>query len=433
MNKSIGGILLYFDYDLEPRSDYLCIDCRSFYASCEAVMRGLDPLKAILVVLSGGDRPGGLILSASPKAKELLGVSNVTRRSEVPYHPDLIFAPPRMKEYIAINLKILDTITTYVPPEDVHVYSIDEVFVKYDHVKHLYHEAKVTLFAKSIMLKIKEATGIQTAIGIGDNMLLAKLALDNEAKMAPHFISEWRYEDVKNKVWGIKKMTDFWGISRRTEKRLNNRGIHTIAELANYDPHRLKDSMGIMGTQLHAHANGIDRSQIHEIYQPKEKSLSNSQILLKDYDDIRDIKVIIQEMGDLLASRLRHIHAKTSRVSLFIGYSKIESETGFSRQIKILETNNTKTIVNSLIQIFNQHYHTGSYVRQIGVSASNLSYHTNIQLDLFEDIEQQIKQEKLHFLKDKIREKYGFQALIHASSLLENATAISRSTKIGGH
>lgn len=396
-------------------------------------MRGLDPLKAILVVLSGGDRPGGLILSASPKAKELLGVSNVTRRSEVPYHPNLIFAPPRMKEYIAINLKILETITTYVPPEDVHVYSIDEVFVKYDHVKHLYHEANVVLFAKSIMLKIKEATGIQTAIGIGDNMLLAKLALDNEAKTTPHFIAEWRYEDVENKVWGIKKMTDFWGISHRTEKRLNNRGIHTIAELANYDPHRLKETMGMIGTQLHAHANGIDRSQIHEFYQPKEKSLSNSQILLKDYDDLRDIQVIIREMGDLLASRLRHIHAKTSCISLFIGYSKIESETGFSRQLKIPETNNTNMIVNTLIQIFEQHYHAGIYVRQIGVGASHLSYHTNIQLDLFEDAEQQIKQEKLHFLKDKIREKYGFQALIHASSLLENATAISRSTKIGGH
>ncbi|MEG0293287.1 Y-family DNA polymerase [Enterococcus sp.] len=424
---------VYFDYSQEPRSDYLCIDCRSFYASCEAVMRGLDPLKALLVVLSGGDRPGGLILSASPQAKERLGVSNVTRRSEVPNHPDLILAPPRMKEYIEINLKILETIATYVPPEDFHVYSIDEVFVKYDNVKHLYQNKDVTLFALALMRKIAENTGIRTAIGIGDNMLLAKLALDNEAKKNPLAIAEWRYESVPSKVWTIQKMTDFWGIAHGTKKRLNDKGIRTIQELANYDPYRLKHSMGVIGAQLHAHANGIDRSQIGDVYKPAEKSLSNSQILLKDYNDVREIKVIIREMSDLLASRLRKKQAKTACIHLFIGYSKIEQSTGFSHQLKIPETNNTKTISLGLLQLFDQSYQPGTYVRQIGVGGSRLHSHTNIQLDLFENPEEQIKQEQLHYLKDKIREKYGFQSLIYASSLLENATAISRSTKIGGH
>ncbi|MFC7056602.1 hypothetical protein ACFQOY_12690 [Enterococcus alcedinis] len=118
---------------------------------------------------------------------------------------------------------------------------------------------------------------------------------------------------------------------------------------------------------------------------------------------------------------------------LFIGYSKIEQERGFAHQLKIPETNNTTTISLGLLQLFDQYYKPGTSVRQIGVGGFRLHYHTNIQLDLFKEPEQQIKQEQLHDLKDKIREKYGFQSLIYASSLLENATAISRSTKIGGH
>ena len=145
---------MYFNYDDEPRSDYLCIDCRSFYASCEAVLRGLNPLETMLVVMSGGDRPGGLILSASPKAKEVLGISNVTRRFELPDHPDLIIAPPQMQKYIEMNLQMMETITQYVPADDIHVYSIDELFIRYDYVKKLYHHTDVKLFALAIMRQI---------------------------------------------------------------------------------------------------------------------------------------------------------------------------------------------------------------------------------------------------------------------------------------
>ncbi|MHC5267685.1 Y-family DNA polymerase [Enterococcus sp. LJL98] len=424
---------MYFDYDAEPHGDYLCIDCRSFYASCEAVMRGLNPLETMLVVMSGGDRPSGLILSASPKAKEVLGISNVTRRFELPDHPDLIIAPPQMQKYIEINLKIIETIKNYVPIEDIHIYSIDELFIRYDNVKRLYKNVDVKLFALAMMRKIQEATGIYTATGVGDNMLLAKLALDNAAKQSEHSIAEWRYEDVTQTLWQIENLSDFWGIGSRMEKRLQEKGIRTVKELANYDPYSLKNSLGVIGAQLHAHANGIDRSQIGDNYQPTEKSISNSQILPKDYNNERDIQVIIKEMSDLVASRLRKLQAQTACVRLSIGYSKSESETGFSRQLKIAETNSTKLIANSLLQIFETHYQPGKHVRQVGVTCSKLVYNTSIQLDLFSDPDNQINQEKLNDLRDKIRDKYGFHSLIHASSLLDHATAIDRSVKIGGH
>lgn len=424
---------MYFDYNLEPRSDYLCIDCRSFYASCEAVLRGLNPLESMLVVLSGDDRPNGLILSASPKAKEIFGISNVTRRFEVPNHPDLILAPPQMQKYIDINLEIIETIKAYVPIEDIHIYSIDELFIKYDNVKKLYNNVDVKLFARAIMRKIQEKTGIYTAIGIGDNMLLAKLALDNAAKSSQHSMAEWRYEDVPHTLWQIKNLSDFWGIGSKTKKRLLDKGIRNIEELANYDPYALKRSMGMIGAQLHAHANGIDRSQIGDGYQPAEKSISNSQILLKDYLDVADIKVIVREMSDLVASRLRKLETKTECISLSIGYSKIESEKGFSRQLKIAATNDTKMITNHMLHLFDKYYQTGKYVRQVSVGCSKLVEDTNIQFDLFSEPTEQINQDKLNYLRDKIREKYGFTSLFHASSLLESATAISRSTKIGGH
>ncbi|MEM5057955.1 excinuclease ABC subunit A, partial [Enterococcus faecalis] len=167
---------MYFDYNFEPRGDYLCIDCKSFYASVECVARGLNPLTAMLVVLSGADRPGGLVLASSPTAKRVLGISNVTRKFELPNHPDLLQVPPRMGLYIETNMKIVNIIRRYVSDDDIHVYSIDELFIRYDKVKNLYGNIDVKLFAKAIMRKILQETGIYTTIGIGDNMLLAKLA-----------------------------------------------------------------------------------------------------------------------------------------------------------------------------------------------------------------------------------------------------------------
>lgn len=210
---------MYFDYNFEPRSDYLCIDCKSFYASVECVARGLNPLTTMLVVLSGADRPGGLVLAASPAAKKELGILNVTRKYELPHHPDLIQVPPRMGLYIETNMKIVNIIRRYVSDDDIHVYSIDELFIRYDKVKNLYGNVDVKLFAKAIMRKILQETGIYTTIGIGDNMLLAKLALDNEAKKNPDMMAEWRYEDVPTKVWTINPITDFWGIGEKNSPK----------------------------------------------------------------------------------------------------------------------------------------------------------------------------------------------------------------------
>lgn len=423
---------MYFDYNFEPHGDYLCIDCKSFYASVECVNRGLNPLTTMLVVLSGADRPGGLVLASSPMAKKVLGISNVTRKYELANHPDLIQVPPRMGLYIETNMKIVNIIRQYVSDNDIHVYSIDELFVRYDRVKNLYGNVDVKLFTKALMRQILKQTGIYTTVGIGDNMLLAKLALDNEAKKNPDMIAEWRYKDVPEKVWSIDRLTDFWGIGEKTAKRLYNKGIDTIGDLANYNPFLLKTSMGAIGVQLHAHANGIDRSQIDQKFKPLEKSVSNSQILLRDYTTLREVEIIVREMSDLVASRLRKIHAQTECISLTIGYSYSEMLSGFSHQMKIPATANTKQLTEYALKLFYTYYENFA-VRSVAISCSRLIYQTSVQLDLFSDPERLIQQEKLDYLCDEIRNRYGFKALIHASSLIPGATAISRSSKIGGH
>ena len=191
--------------------------------------------------------------------------------------------------------------------------------------------------------------------------------------------------------------------------------------------------MGLIGEQLYANAWGIDRSDIRDSYRPLEKSYGNSQILKKDYYKKHEIKIVIREMAEQVATRIRKHHCQTGCVSLSVSYSKYEEQVGFSRQLKIPSTSNTKKLVDSCFEILNKYYEDDKAVRRIGITYSKLSYTSDIQLDLFEDPTEQITNEKLDLLVDKIREKYGFQSLVHASSLMDGATAIDRSSLVGGH
>ena len=422
-----------FNYAKERSDDIFCIDVKSFYASVECVERGLHPLKALLVVMSNADKPGGIVLAASPMAKKVLGIRNVTRKWEIPYHPNLVIVPPRMSYYIEKNTEINDIFRKYVSDEDLHIYSIDESFISVRGSLKLFKRKSAYELARMIQYHIFKKTGLYVTIGIGDNMLMAKLALDNGAKYNKSLIAEWRYKDVPNTVWKIENMTDMWGIGSRTALRLNSLGIKTVYDLAHANFYQLRDSMGLIGEQLYANAWGIDRSDIRDSYRPLEKSYGNSQILKKDYYKKHEIKIVIREMAEQVATRIRKHHCQTGCVSLSVSYSKYEEQVGFSRQLKIPSTSNTKKLVDSCFEIFNKYYEDDKAVRRIGITYSKLTYTSDIQLDLFEDPTEQITNEKLDLLVDKIREKYGFQSLVHASSLMEGATAIDRSSLVGGH
>lgn len=435
-----------FKYELEPKSDYAFIDMKSYYASFELKARGLDPLKDMLVVMSRADNTGGgLILASSPAAKEKLGLKNVSRAWQLPTEIDnpevknLIIVEPRMQLYIEQNIEIQKIVQSYAAEQDIAWYSIDEGVVDlgpslnyFVPEKNISRAKKLDLVSQRIQQHIFQETGIYSTIGMSNsNVLLAKLALDNEAKKNKNMRALWNYSDVETKVWGISELTDFWGIGSRMKKNLNELGIYSIMDLANTPPRRLHSKFGVIGLQLYHHAWGIDRTKISEKYVPKQQDIGNSQVLPRDYTGYES-SLIIREMADQVASRLRHRGKKTRTIHLSIGYSWNEATFGFNRQMKVEPTNNSKELAHHLLVLFNKHYE-GQLIRTVGVSYSNLVNDAGDQLDLFRDIEQQEKELNLEKAKDLIRDKFGFLSLTYASSLLDHGRSIARSNLIAGH
>ena len=349
------------DYSKEPRSDIAFFDMKSFYASVECVERGLNPLTTSLCVMSRADNSNGLILASSPTFKRVFGKENVGRSYELPFdiktgrfsyynakrqglpltldYVDFIekwakrtlIVPPRMSIYIERNMQIYKVMQNYATKEEILPYSIDEGFIDltmsldfFATSKSMSRKNKLDLVASRIQHDIHKKTGVYSTVGLSNaNPLLAKLALDNGAKSANTMRVNWSYEDVETKVWGIQHMTDFWGIGRRTEKRLNKLGIYTIKQLAQANPDELKQEFGVMGVQLFFHANGVDESNVSEPYRPKQTGLGNSQILPKDYIKQRDVEIVLKEMAEQVAIRLRKRHLKATVVSIYVGYSRV--------------------------------------------------------------------------------------------------------------
>lgn len=459
----------YVDYSREPQSDIAFIDMKSFYASVECVERGLHPLKTSLCVMSRADNSAGLILASSPMFKKVFGKSNVGRSYDLPFDiqtrkfsyynakrqglpttPDYIryieewakvtvIVPPRMDEYIRVNLQIQEALNNYGSPEDIYPYSIDEGFVDltsslnyFISDKNISRKDKLDMISAKIQKDIWRKTGIYSTVGMSNaNPLLAKLALDNEAKKTPTMRANWSYEDVETKVWSIPKLTDFWGIGSRMEKRLNALGIYSIKDLANFNPDILKSSLGVAGVDLWFHANGIDESNVHKPYKPKSKALGNSQVLPRDYTKQRNIEIIMREMAEQVAIRLRRAHKKTTCVSISLGFSKSENKRSIQAQMTVEPTNNTDTL-NHVLELFHKKYTSGA-VRSVAVNYSKFVDESFGLISLFDDVEQIEKEERLQSAIDTIRNEFGFTSLLRANSLEEASRSRARSKLIGGH
>lgn len=437
------GVNPTFDYSKEPSRDILCIDCKSFYGSVECVERGLNPLKAKLVVMSyPSDDPNlrgsGLILAATPAAKAAYRISKVSRARDLPfpYPEDLIIASPRMALYMRKNMEINNIYKEYADEQNHAVYSIDESFLDVTDSLRMFGAKNANELARMIQIDVYKRTGIYTTVGIGDNPLLAKFALDLESKKNPNMRAEWRYEDVREKLWTIDTLTDVWGIGRKTAVKLYRMGIFNMRDLAHANFYELKEKFGVLGTQLFASSWGIDRSFLGQKYSPKSKSIGNSQVLNRDYTRRKEIEIVIKEMADQVATRLRRSGAKAEVVALWIGYSMgyidRSGNRGFSQQMKVPATNSSKQIASYLLQIFNRHYKYQD-IRHVGVNCSKLVFSNALQLDLFADPDEQVRDLKVDYVVDTIRKKYGFKSIVHANSLLEGGRAIARSSLVGGH
>ena len=422
--------MMKMDYSNQPKRDILCIDVKSFFASVESVKRKIHPLESYIVVMSNPDLEGGLVLASSPRVKEEYGIKTGSRRFEIPKNSKIQIVEPRMALYIKVNMMINKIFKEFVADEDIHIYSIDESFLDVSFSHALYGTTEE--IARKIQKTIYDRLRLVTAIGIGDNPLLAKLALDNEAKKNRHQIAVWHYEDVQEKLWKIHPITDMWGIGENTANNLYKLGIDSIYSLSQYNVKSLKKIHGVIGEQLFYHSHGIDQTILSEKYIPKSKGFGKSQILKRDYVNQIEIEVVIREMADDISARLRKHKSETEVIHLSIGYSRDIIDKGFSHQMKVYPTSSNTKIIETCLQIFRTYYENQP-VRQISIRCGKINLKKELQLNLFEPPEKTIHNEQLEAIVDKIRNKYGFTALVHASSLTKGGTAISRSGMVGGH
>ncbi|WP_162921664.1 excinuclease ABC subunit A [Listeria costaricensis] len=423
--------LLKFDLAQLPKRAVLAVDIKSFFASVECALRGLDPLTTKLVVVSDLNRPGGVILAASPAVKEAYGISTANRLFDVPRDGSVKIVEPHMSLYLSMNKRINELFEQYTEARYIQPYSIDESFLDITGSIALMGDA--IEIAQTIKGTILKRYQLHCSIGIGDNPLLAKLAMDNAAKRSPTGIAYWDYEHVPQTVWQIQRLTDFWGIGRRTALRLEKHGYYSIKSLAHADIDILKKEFGILGEQLYYHANGIDYTRIGETAPPLEKSYSKNQILFRDYHEKEEVRVIILEMVEDVAGRLREQRAIGDIIHLSLGNSRHVVSTGFSRRMKISEpTNVTSKLIYAFSLLFDRYYQ-GEAIRSVNVSIGGIRPDTFMQMNLFENGHKLLNHQRLDQTVDEIRHRFGKSSIMRAVSYTEAATAIQRAQIVAGH
>ncbi|OIJ12720.1 UV damage repair protein UvrX [Anaerobacillus alkalilacustris] len=400
---------------------------KSFYASCSAIELGLDPLTSYLAVVGDTQRDGSIVLAATPRLKSEFGIKTGSRLFEIPNHPQIQIVNAQMLMYLKVSTKLTKFFNRYVPLEAIHTYSVDESFLDVNGTERLWG-GKLAL-AKRIKEDMLTEFGLTCSIGIGPNMLLAKVCLDLEAKK--NGIAEWTYDEVKKKLWNVSPLREMWGIGSRMEKRLNRLGIFSVGQLANTPLKLLEKKFGIIGNQLYYHAHGVDFSLIGAPIMDGQVSFGKGQILLRDYKDIEEVKCVILEMCEEVARRARTAKKAGRTVNLCIGYSKTELEGGFNSSFTLQDpTNITLELYKVCLKILSKHYN-GQIVRSISITLSNIVEDDQIQLSLLEP--NKPRQRDLGYVMDFIREKHGSDKLLRAVSHTKAGTTKHRSKLVGGH
>lgn len=416
------------DFSRFPCRSVLCIDVKAFFASVEAVQRGIDPLEAYIVVVSDVRRSGAIVLASSPRVKSEYHIKTGNRLFEIPKCSPIIVVEPNMALYINMNQAIQNIFRRFVTDEDLHVYSIDESMLDVTASHNLFGSAEA--IAEAILKMVKDELGLIVTIGIGDNPLLAKLALDHEAKKRPPWVAKWTYEMVPETVWKIQPMTAFWGISRGYDQKLKRMGIYTIEGLARANPVRLQKTLGVMGLQLYYHAWGLDASIISQKKRPKSKSYSKNQILMRDYDVKAEIFMIIKEMVGDVCARLRKHQEKCQEIYLGIGYSDRNLHMGFTARIKLVRPEHSTDIISEAARREFIKRWQGEPVRSVNITAGKIVSQKQEQLELF--FEGEDKKHAMDRVVDDLRARFGKKAIFYAGSMA-GGTFLERADYVGGH
>ncbi len=495
---------------------YIAIDLKSFYASVECKDRGYDPLSVNLVVADGERTNKTICLAVSPSLKKykipgrarlfeveaMVNNINKARKIAAKNHVftgksffeaellqdnslelDYIVAPPRMKRYEEISAKIYSIYLRYVAPEDIHVYSIDEVFIDATGYLNTYG-LNAFDFTKKLIGEVFKETGITATAGIAPNLFLCKVAMDVVAKHIPADkngvrIAELDVISYREKMWNHRPLTDFWRVGRGIAKKLEANGMYTmgdVAKMALINEDFLFKLFGVNAEYLIDHAFGYENSTIADIknYRPRSESISTGQVLSMPYDVIK-ARIIIREMTEQLILDLIDKNLVTSHIVLTIGYDheslgNPEIRQKYKGEIKMdpygrlvpkhstgcvnLEkpTSSIRTIADKVLELYERIVNPILLIRRINIAASELEDERKAksnkehfeQLTLFTNVaqeEEKREKEKLALKKEQdmqkavlvIKKKYGKNAIFKGTDLLDGATTILRNAQIGGH
>ena len=485
---------------MEKMRTYIAIDLKSFYASVECIERGLDPLTTNLVVADESRTEKTICLAVSPSLKKY-GIPgrarlfevvqkvrevNAERRKEdqVTY----IAAPPRMALYMDYSTRIYNVYLRYAAPEDIHVYSIDEVMM--DVTEYLAARRMTAKeYAKAMITEVFETTGITATAGIGTNLYLCKVAMDIMAKRTPPDedgvrIAELDERSYRERLWTHRPITDFWRVGRGYAKKLEEQGLYTMGDIARcsigkpndyYNEELLYKMFGVNAELLIDHAWGHEPCTMAEVkaYQPETNSIGSGQVLHCAYE-AEKARLVVREMTDLLVLDLLDKGLVTDQLVLTVGYdveNLLDPERkkkytgpvttdGYGRKIPKhahgtanLErpTSSVSRILQAVTELYDRIVDENLLVRRINIAANRVVREETVtkgaayeQLTLFSDFEEEQKQkeqEERELLKEKkaqeailsIKKRFGKNAVLRGMNLEEGATAKDRNAQIGGH
>lgn len=500
---------------------YLAIDLKSFYASVECMERGLDPMTTNLVVADQSRTEKTICLAVSPSLKTfgipgrprlfevVQKIKNVNAErqrkapgrkftgssyhfAELQSHPELavdyIVAPPQMAKYMEISTQIYNVYLKHIAPEDIHVYSIDEVFMDVTHYLKTYGLTAKEL-AMRIILDVLKTTGITATAGIGTNLYLCKVAMDIEAKHIPPDengvrIAELDEMSYRRKLWSHRPLTSFWRVGRGYARKLEACGLYTMGDIARcslgkpgdyYNEDLLYKLFGINAELLIDHAWGWEPCTIADIkaYKPESNSIGSGQVLQSPYE-FEKAKLVVREMTELLVLDLVEKNLVTNQLTLTIGYD-IENLSDPERRKQYhgpvttdqygrsipkhahgtanldRYLSSTKLITEAMMNLFDRIVDPKLLVRRITITANRVIDEKAAQrkdeyqqLDLFTDYEAEEarqREEQTELEREKrmqkamldIKHKFGKNAILKGMNLQEGATAKDRNSQIGGH
>ena len=469
----------------EAQRTYIAIDLKSFYASVECVDRGLDPLTTNLVVADESRTDKTICLAVTPSLKAY-GIPGRARLFEVKQKArgiDFIIAPPRMAHYIEVSSRVYSVYLKYIAPEDIHVYSIDEVFMDVTNYLATYKMTAHQL-AMTMIRDVLSQTGITATAGIGTNLYLCKVAMDIMAKKAPADkdgvrIAELDEQTYRRELWDYRPITKFWRVGRGIANKLAFYGIDTMGRLARMSEQNeelLYKLFGVNAELLIDHAWGWEPCTIADVkaYRPETNSFSSGQVLQEPYT-FQKARVVIQEMAEGMALDLVAKRMVTDQLVLTVGYDAecltrpdirnlYHGEITTNYYGKLVPkhahgslrfdkpTSSSRLLMNGAAELFDRHVNPNLLIRRLNLCVNHVVSESTLaqqpaqpqQLDLFTDyetLERQQQEEQARLDKErrlqeaqlKIKQRFGKNAILRGLNYSEGATAKERNAQIGGH